>query len=220
MIRRKIFYTPGLISLLGLAAILLYYLNTRYVFDRFNVLMVNWDYFDPLKRPEHRKHFLESLNSNTYINIVLDSNVENNVTKLRFSQLTIKEILAKDEVNYGIHFHLADEMPYETFVRVMEIYMIEESAAFYGKDNDIWVFNYKPLPESEEIKNGEIISLRPPTFFCGTGLYMDSMEQDREAYVFPEMKAKFILPLVLLMILGFFSWKKMRAILSPTALQR
>jgi hypothetical protein len=63
MIRRKIFYTPGLISLLGLSVALLLYLNSKHVFDKFNVLMVNWDYFDPFQRADHKKHFFESLHS-------------------------------------------------------------------------------------------------------------------------------------------------------------
>jgi hypothetical protein len=139
----------------------------------------------------------------------LDDHVENNAIKLRFAQLTIKALQASDESSRGIHFHLTDEMPYETFVRVMEIYMLESSIAFYGKDNNIWIFNYKPLPESE-LENGEIVSLRPSPLFCGSGLDMDPIKQEHEVYMFREAEAKFLLPLVLFLMLGFFSWKKTR----------
>lgn len=214
MIRREIFYTPGLISLLGLAAIIICYLDSRHVFDTFNVLTVNWDYFDPFKRDDHKKHFFKSLQSKTYIDIVLDSHVDNNATKLRFSRLIIQEILTKDDVSRGIHFHLTDEMPYETFVRIMEIYMIEKSIAFYGKDNDIWIFNYKPLPENDEV-------LRQPAIFCGTTYYNDEMYPDVvERNVLSKVEAKHILPFVLFLTLGFFSWKKIKITLSPNASPR
>jgi len=142
---------------------------------------------------------------------VLDSSADNNVIKIRFAHLAIKEILANDEVSRGIHFHLTDEMPYETFVRIMEIYMIEKSIAFYGKDNDIWIFNYKPLPENDE-------ALPQAAIFCGTTYYNVELYPDEvERNILSKVEAKHILSLILFLTLGLFSWKKIKTTLSPNA---
>lgn len=147
----KIFYIPGIISLIFIAIIFYYFGNKYKKSIDLRVMEIVW--FEPelLERYPHwfTKPFPPKRN---YLKINLTGENRNDKTKLDFSQIHIRELIAKNDSLNGIQFHFADSSKYWTFIRAMDILEIEKAKNYVTFENDLFFFiippdtNYEKLP--------------------------------------------------------------------------
>lgn len=199
MNRKKIYYVPGLISLIVLPVALLLYLNNHHVFDRFYALEINWGYpnQNAFSNPKEEEHFYETHAQRQYVNICLDDNKANNTIKLSFAHLQIRSLIEANDTKQGIHFELADNAPYEMLVRIIEMCKVEGVRTYFGRGNDIWIFNYTPLPQIKY--TGPLLKV-PDFTLCGSPGSVNATETNKflkEFKFIKELPAKFLIPLLL-----------------------
>ena len=140
MMQRKIYYVPGLISLVALPIMVTFYLNCGERLDKQRVLQVHWQ--GPVNNDEtsvDQSVFIQRSEKTRFTEITLDSDYQRNKFKLRFAAALLNELITSRDSVYGIHIAIADHAPYEVFVRAIEL--CETTAvSYYGSGNDIWIF--------------------------------------------------------------------------------
>jgi hypothetical protein len=79
----------------------------------------------------------------TYLTITFNESVTENNIKLAYAQLRIREILSTDDSINGIHFQFTDRAEHGTFVKLLDILILERAKYYVPNENDLWFF-YKP----------------------------------------------------------------------------
>ena len=198
MKRKKIYYTGGLISLLVLPVFILLFLNKRDISPKQYVLQVVWGHSGFIEQTEVKANLFRTLHSKKYTDIRFDDKKTDNVVRLNFARLEIRALMAAGDSVRGIHFHLSDDTPYETLVRVIEMFTVENVRTYYANKNDIWVFNYAPTAELHPI----------PQFICGNTSVSAQNIMHNDFDFFKEIPLRFLVPLALFVLLIWLNWNK------------
>ncbi len=152
------YYPAGLISLILLPILCIWYLEKNRAFHKLVCLeVVYWGE----NHPSYYKQEFVIHPEREFVNLKLTGNERENKIKLDFAQLTIRELVATKDTVTGIHFILDDGLKYKTLIYVLDILEVENARQFVAREDDIWVFNYIPKlkPKEQELK---------PGFICGT----------------------------------------------------
>jgi len=146
MKQRKIYYVPGMISLIFLPILCVWYLNEHKNIERCFEVSYAQKYnkeaeshrFDTtmLALPEYKRQYIEVLINNI--------DVENN-NAFVIIQSKLNEVLRNKNKQLGIHIVFSDDSKYDSYIRTIDI--IESSfkahSAFHTYcpySNNIWVF--------------------------------------------------------------------------------
>lgn len=145
--RKKITYVPGMISLLTIPFIFLYFGKKQLAQIRsFYAMEVNW-YNEKITTwyipPPERQ----------YLDISLTGNADSNAFKILFGELYIKEIHAKKDTIHGVNFHFTSKSKYAEFVRVLDLTNINCVSYFIVSDDNIRMMYY----EKERVLQNRII---------------------------------------------------------------
>jgi hypothetical protein len=141
--RRRIFYIPGIISLMILPFIFIYYANYQLQPQLLKVIPLiladtNW----ARKKPELFKEFYSNFPpKRKYIDINLNGNTRSDIIQLDFARVMIREILATNDTIDGVHFRFGDSSQYWTFVKAVDILRIEYASTYMPMDNDLWFYH-------------------------------------------------------------------------------
>lgn len=144
---RKIFYVPGIISLVILPLLCFWFIFTRGYLKEYGSYNYAIDEkFSKKSIKENPKLILRN-------NIVysFNSSIENEKSKLHRFQLDLKRLHKSNDSINGFKIHFGKQMKYEVFIRVLDILAIEGTNTFYQLDNDLYVLgnkkekNTKPL---------------------------------------------------------------------------
>lgn len=145
--KRKLFYVPGLISLFFLPFIYIYLSNNEVKQRNLSVLklfaidtaLLNNIFI--VDKSFTKQPFLPKRN---YLYINLNGNNQEDVVKLEFAKLKIREIIKNNDAENGIHFEYLDSANYWTFVKAIDILQTESAKRYLSIDNDIWFFHQPP----------------------------------------------------------------------------
>lgn len=162
--RKKIFYVPGMISLVFIPLIFLVYFS-NYFFPITNGLEINFknqESFITNKIKGLREYKVFTFNQS------MDCN-KNSLNKLRFSLRKMKNSF--DTVN-GIRVHLGEKLSYEVFVEIIDMLYTENISTWMLYNNDIWVFILPPF------KN-EVLIKEKITKYCGC-VYVEEWEKEKK----------------------------------------
>lgn len=142
----KIYYVPGIISLILLPIVFNYFakreINQLTVFA-IPVIWIDTTYINNQgilfsgfnkQYPPKRK----------YTDIVFDGNQEEDEIKLAFAQIRIREILKVGDSLSGLHFLFSDNSSYGTFVRTIDKLRIEGAKTFMPVENNLWFYHFQP----------------------------------------------------------------------------
>ena len=148
MKQRKIYYVPGMISLIFLPILCVWYLNKHKNIERCFEVSYAQKYnkgaenhrFDTtmLALPEYKRQYLEvSINN---------SDVDNN-NAFAIIQSKLDQILRNKNKQLGIHIIFSDDSKYDSYIRTIDI--LENSFKAHSVhhtycpyNNNIWVFYY------------------------------------------------------------------------------
>ncbi len=139
-IKMKIYYVPGLLSLLLLPVLFIGFLKWSgkgKVYYVMPLISVNKEYAKkhpflfPEGYPPKRKY--EDINITGVA--ALDE------IKLTYSQIRVREMLQQNNASQGIHYHFGDSATYGSFIKALNILHIEMAEQYLVDENDIWFLN-------------------------------------------------------------------------------
>ncbi len=130
--RKKIFYVPGMISLILIPVFCFYHF---YKVDAFTVeSCVDVSFPDSIQK----KAFLQIKRNYQVFNLNSSEDLEKE--KLNDLQLALRKINQKNDTINGIQIHLGNKMQYEVYIRVLDILAIEQMPLYIQNDNDFFLF--------------------------------------------------------------------------------
>jgi hypothetical protein len=135
MTRRKLYYVPGMISLIILPLILLSYSSQWRQKEDWRVVEIN--YFD--HKPPQRN----------YLDLRLTGNPSLDKTIIDYSRLRIQEILSSKDTLNGIHFVFGKQAKYSSFVKIFNNMLLDEKPYYTNSGNEMWVFHVNEVSASK-----------------------------------------------------------------------
>lgn len=138
---KKTYYSAGLISIVLLPIMCILYLQSIKAFTEYNAMDVwMWDgKLDSSLDSALVKH----VNSKIYTVVNLTGNNASDEKKLVHAQKKVKRITASNDSINGIKFHFGKKSEYWTYVRVIDIMVMEKAKFYVNYKNDIWFANPK-----------------------------------------------------------------------------
>jgi hypothetical protein len=152
MRRHKIYYIPGLISLLILFPLLYEALQKEKARHDYRVLEVFM--FDPAELFNNRlnqQFYYAYPPLRDYLTLELTGDAIMDKVKLDYAQLRIREIENTGESIDGLNIHFADSAKYGSFVRAFDLLKRENATLYLAAKRDIW-FWAAPKPRISDAR--------------------------------------------------------------------
>jgi hypothetical protein len=141
----KIYYVPGMISLIILPLWAYFYLNPFNKIERCKEIVLCSKYdpnacgtirFDTtfLSRPKTKRN---------YLTIKLTGNKPEDKIKLDFYRLRIRELLNENDSINGVHLLFLDSVKYSIFIKALDIIEEEGMVYYIVFENNLWCFYMK-----------------------------------------------------------------------------
>jgi len=146
MKRRKIYYVPGMISLILLPILCVWYLNDNKNVERCIELSTPERYIP--NRNYGRLHFDTTLlslpeNKRKYINFKMNGNVINDENELISFNNHLLDIVKNEDTINGLHVTFEDNAKYNSFIKVIDICKKDSFWPLYAPyDNEFWYIHY------------------------------------------------------------------------------
>jgi hypothetical protein len=143
--RKKIFYVPGMISLIFIPLLCLAYFyktNSFTVFGGMDLTLSDDESFLEYKVPSLRK----------YKEFVFNASKSNEKNKFNELQSSLRELVKNTDIINGAKVHFGAKTDYDVFVSVIDILNIEKVPIWMLYKNDIWIIipsksKYSNLPK-------------------------------------------------------------------------
>jgi len=142
MKRRKIYYVPGMISLIFLPVLCVWYLNEHKNVERCIDIVfpqryspINDHRFDTtsLSLPENKRK---------YINYKLTGNIANDRATLDSFNLKLLNIFKNKDTKTGLHINIKDSAKYISMIEIIDICKKDSFwPAYFFYDNEFWYFH-------------------------------------------------------------------------------
>lgn len=139
---KKLFYVPGLLSLVLLFPLCYHALLSQGAFKKETIIeIVYWNpevkfynsYYgdDPYKPQPKRNYYSFNLTGNEEVDKRTLITAQNKIRNLHLSNDTLN----------GVHFHFHKSAKYWVYIKVLDIFLQENVKIFLPFRNDIWVYN-------------------------------------------------------------------------------
>ncbi|MES2544397.1 MAG: hypothetical protein V4548_05895 [Bacteroidota bacterium] len=172
---KRIFYVPGMISLVLLPLLCLYYFygNRAFTTNQSFQLTLNDTVF--IENPKKEMFGNDLYNpKRDYKSIILNGSEELDKNKLKEARFEINQIYNSKDSIKGIKFVFGNKAIYKTFVEVLDVLTID-NVEYLTYPNEIYVL-YVPKHHSGKVTKGKIgFGLRT----CGIGEYGDYYNEKR-----------------------------------------
>jgi len=209
--RKKILYIPGLLSLILIVPLCSFYFYSNNYFVRYKVLEVMW-----LNKSNDNEYNLNTFNyitSRKNINIELIGDDKIDKERLRWGQSEINKLLKSKDTSLGVHFHFSKTTTYESFIRVLNICIIEGATTYTPYEDEFWVVNEIPEPP---VENERFICDVPPINICG-GNYFSNTEynyykKQQEVKLLKKAARILLIPIFIYILMVVLSIRKIASI--------
>jgi hypothetical protein len=146
--RKKIYYIPGIISLIILPTAFLYFAEIEIRRSNIRTIPIVWADTAFLNKEDDafgsfNGHFPPTRN---YTDIVITGKQLDDETKLAFAQIRIREILKAGDTVNGLHFLFDDNAKYRSFVAAVDNLRFEGAKTYMPLDNHLWFYHFSPNP--------------------------------------------------------------------------
>jgi hypothetical protein len=160
---RKIFYVPGMISLVVLPILFLWFLYFSNSFKEYSCIELGL---------ADKKSYYEILNEFDFPNLrnykifVFNNTLEKEKNNLINFQKSLKiQNKFKDTIN-GIKLQFGKKMTYEVYIRILDILQSEKTPTYIEYQNYLWILNGNQRKEKANQREKEHIIVN-----CGTSFY-------------------------------------------------
>lgn len=157
---KRIFYRPGMISLVFIPLLCLYYFYKNDVFKEFRCFQVigfveKDKFINEYKIPTLRKY--KELNFNN--SLVFENGILNKL------QADLRQLKKKNDTINGIKIHFGKKTDYAVFVKVLDLFAIEDIPTYFIYKDDIWVL----VPPTRKLNVGKINNKPIQMYICISG---------------------------------------------------
>ena len=168
--RKRIFYVPGMISLVFIPLFCFYHFYKTDAFKDERCIDIFFPNDSVIKEnflTLKRKYHIFSFN-----NLERDNNV--NLNKL---QLSLRKLKRENDTINGVQIHLGNEMNYEVYIKILDILTIEKIKIYVQYKNDFLVLM---LPKPKKTRYIKIVPIE-----CG------NWEANKEYFIEQEKERQF-----------------------------
>ncbi len=162
--RRKKYYIPGIVSLLGIPLILCYFIN-RQVNSRLHVIPVDW-YNKQYWRATNNSIGMSLVPERKYLKLELTRNTDSSEIVLNFGEMLIRKIIAERDTLNAVNFVFHDDCKYETLVSALNICLINNVPCYFLSIDGLVMYYAAPYVVDTSTNNYQ------NTISCGTKPYM------------------------------------------------
>jgi biopolymer transport protein ExbD len=168
--RKKIFYVPGMISLVLIPLAFIIYFNITDPFAPEAGLEVSFR--------NHESFFTNKIEClRKYKVFSFDNSIDHHRNKLNDLRFSLKKLKKNnDEIN-GIRVHFGKKMSYEVFVEVIDMLYVEGVSTWMLYNDDVWIF---VLPKNPNIKVNTVIKEQYVKKYCGCVVIPEREEEKRK----------------------------------------
>lgn len=145
--RKRIFYVPGMISLVFIPLFCFYHFYKVDAFKDIRTIDVHF--------PEDSitKEYLQSKKRNyQFFNFNNSENLEDK--NLKNLQITLRKLNRVNDTINGVQIHLGNKMTYDVYIKILDVFMIEGISTYLKYNDDFFVLM---LPKPKVNKNSPII---------------------------------------------------------------
>jgi len=160
---KRFYYTPGIISLILLPALCIWYLYDQRVFEKYNALVIVWSgpgisispNIFPLGNNANVQYTDIHFNTNDvfgtynnkdsryFTNINFIGNIKMDELNLETAQLEIRNMITSKDTIQGVHLHFSDGSKYETWIKAIDICQRENAKLYIPHENDLWIYYFE-----------------------------------------------------------------------------
>ena len=200
---KKIYYSPGLISIIMLPVLCIIYLKNIDAFTHYGSLdLYVWNGTD------FKEETTQFLKSKKFTTINLTGDLNSDIAKLNIAQKNVKQIiLTKDSIK-GIKFHFEKKAEYWSYIRVLDILAIEKAKIYLIHKNDIWFANPRiPQPDKNLKKFKEI----KPFICVSSRLVNEYLDEQKNKITYQkaiEFSKKYYLIIVAYILMILFTFRR------------
>jgi hypothetical protein len=160
ILKGKMLYTPGIISLLLFIPLSLFFLDKEHVFEKFKTLEIICH--DPKTGEFQRPADLH------FTDVILTGNEEGDQTQMVLAESLIENLVKSGDTTKGIHLRLDDLSKYKLLVKALDICQRWAVRSYVVDGNDLWICNL--YFQRDTIFRG----------MCGTGMYLANLRTRKE----------------------------------------
>jgi hypothetical protein len=184
---RKIFYVPGMISLMVLPILFVVYISQNKFFDE--EYCIGLGLADAASMKELRKEYGFPFQRNYKI-FDFNGTLESNQVTLHKFQLALRHQNKNRDTINGLKLLLGKKMNYDVYIRILDILTLENTPTYMDYNNVIWVVN-------GDEKKKKIDDTLNYTMNCGTPYYtfletqqLLNEEKERKKRIFMDSYSK------------------------------
>lgn len=194
------FYSPGLISIVFVPLLCVYYLVSINAFKEYQTISLDiWNGKESAKNRSIGTHkFLES---KTYETINF-TGAKDDIEKLIQARKKVKQLILTEDQQHGVKFHFGQKSTYNTFVETINILIEEQAKVYIPYKNDIFFVNPKKQIKSIDNKKIKFVTCR----CCFTINQEQDTKIDWDAH-FKTLK-RFSFPLLFFILMLYFGLKR------------
>ncbi len=135
---KKLYYPAGIISLILLPVLCVWYFNRHHAFEQLHVVSVTW--------PPRSGHFFEDEDylDRDYTHFNLTGDNQQNDIEIKRSKMQLRELIDSKDTMHGVHFHFADNTQFQQWIKVYDVCKTAKANVFIVHNNGIWIFNPRP----------------------------------------------------------------------------
>ncbi len=190
---RRFYYPTGIISLIFLPLLCIWWLDKNQAFKKYAVIDIAW--WSPSLHENNPEFYpKESHPNKIYTDINLTGDDKDDKTRLDYAQLQIRELVKSLDTATGVHFHFSDKSKYWTLIRALDICKTEKAKVYIPYENDIWVLNQKPDNPNEEKQKNFVIDLilMDDVIVVKSDKQIEAEKKERIKYITDTVKTYFV----------------------------
>src|SRR5690554_665635 len=175
---KKMYYIPGIFSIILLPVLGIWYMNTHGYFTKLSAHDFAYIDFAEIERMNKEYEFAivgnNEFENRIYEEVILNGNYEDSRNAFNYIDQFVNEVIqVKDTIN-GLKVHFEKGATYNEFIKVLNIFS-ERAAELYILDHNTMYFagrDWDPKAEESEIDFNDLV-----IFTCGSGYYNEVNEQ-------------------------------------------
>ena len=169
MKRRRIWYVPGMISLICLPVLCIWYLNDHKNIQSQLELSTPERYTPNIDYKGGRRFDTTLLslpeNKRKYIEFKLNGEIENDKIVLNSFNKRLLQIIKNNDTINGLHIIIGDNTKYSSFINVIDICKKDSFRPCYAPyDNEFWYFHINTNESIKNIIRNKIKDLKNPVY--------------------------------------------------------
>lgn len=139
---KRIYYPAGLISLIFLPLLCIWFINKNEPFKQYRIISAT--FVTNNKSLDFAFVPAEITSKRDFTYFTLTGNEKEDQLKVKQARIKIRELVRSQDTTLGVCFRFNDLAKFWTFVKAIEICRTENAKLFVPYENDIWIYNLAP----------------------------------------------------------------------------